>query len=79
MTSAILEDLDQFLGRPLGLVIDGAELPAAKGGTFDVLNPATGQLLASVADGTEADVDLAVAAARAAFAGWSATRAGGPG
>jgi phenylacetaldehyde dehydrogenase len=73
VVSAILEDLDQFLARPLGLVIDGVEGPAAKGATFGVVNPATGQTLTSVADGTEADVDLAVAAARAAFAGWSAT------
>jgi phenylacetaldehyde dehydrogenase len=67
-----LESLDQFLTRPLGLVIGGAEQPAAKGGSFGTINPATGATLTTVADGTEADVDLAVAAARGAFESWSA-------
>ena len=67
-----LESLDDFLDRPLGLVIDGAEQAADQGGTFATVNPATGQTLTTVAEGTEADVDLAVAAARAAFGPWSA-------
>jgi len=66
-----LESLDSFLSRPLGLVIDGTEQPAAKGGRFAVINPATGETLTEVADGGEADVDLAVAAARTAFESWS--------
>ena len=41
-------------------------------GHFDVWNPATGQLLARVAEGTAADVDAAVKAARKAFKSWSA-------
>ncbi len=40
--------------------------------TFEVANPATGKPLARVAQGTAADVDAAVAAARAAFPAWSA-------
>ncbi len=67
-----LESLDHFLDRPLGLVIGGTEQAAAKGGTFATVNPATGATLTTVADGTEADVDLAVATAREAFASWSA-------
>jgi len=67
-----LESLDQFLARPLGLVIAGTEQPATKGGTYPTVNPATGATLTTVADGTEADVDLAVAAARHAFGSWSA-------
>jgi phenylacetaldehyde dehydrogenase len=67
-----LESLDRFLSRPLGLVIDGTERDAAQGGRFDVVNPASGQVLTAVADGTSADVDLAVAAARAAAGPWSA-------
>jgi phenylacetaldehyde dehydrogenase len=67
-----LESLDSFLSRPLGLVIDGAERAAAEGGSFPVLNPATGLVLTTVADGTGADVDLAVAAAAGAFDAWSA-------
>ncbi|MCA3575645.1 MAG: aldehyde dehydrogenase family protein [Aestuariivirga sp.] len=41
-------------------------------GHFDVSNPANGQLLARVAEGTAADVDAAVKAARKAFKSWSA-------
>jgi acyl-CoA reductase-like NAD-dependent aldehyde dehydrogenase len=47
--------------------IDGKFLPAASGATFDNLNPATGLSLGAVASGDQADVDLAVASARAAF------------
>jgi aldehyde dehydrogenase (NAD+) len=42
------------------------------GTTFAVNNPATGQLLAKVTQGTEADVDAAVQAARAALPQWQA-------
>ena len=66
-----LESLDRFLSRPLGLVINGTEQAAASGGSFPVVNPATAQTLTTVADGTGADVDLAVAAARVAFESWS--------
>ncbi|EGH95968.1 MULTISPECIES: aldehyde dehydrogenase family protein [Pseudomonas syringae group] len=38
-----------------------------------VVNPATEEVVAHVASGSAADVDRAVAAARAAFAGWSGT------
>jgi aldehyde dehydrogenase (NAD+) len=38
---------------------------------IEVVNPATEQVIAVVAAGTASDVDLAVKAARAAFAGWS--------
>jgi aldehyde dehydrogenase (NAD+) len=41
--------------------------------TFDVVNPATEQVCGTVAVGSAADVDRAVAAARGAFAGWSVT------
>src|SRR5689334_4371696 len=45
--------------------------PAA-GVYFDTLDPSTGEKLASVAQGTAADVDVAVNAARAAFPSWRA-------
>ena len=48
--------------------IGGAWVEAASGGTFDVLNPATGRLLARCADSDGEDVNRAVAAARAAMA-----------
>jgi malonate-semialdehyde dehydrogenase (acetylating)/methylmalonate-semialdehyde dehydrogenase len=48
----------------------------AKGATqLDVTNPATGELLAKVPLSSAADVDDAVAAARAAFPKWAATPA----
>jgi 5-carboxymethyl-2-hydroxymuconic-semialdehyde dehydrogenase len=47
--------------------IGGAFRDAAEGRTFATLNPATNQPLAEVADGSAADVDAAVLAARRAF------------
>lgn len=41
--------------------------------SLPVVNPATEEVVAQVASGSAEDVDRAVAAARAAFAGWSAT------
>ena len=59
-------------GRPKGLLIDGASTEPRSGKTFDTINPATGEVLASVADADADDVDRAVAAARRAFDGeWS--------
>jgi 5-carboxymethyl-2-hydroxymuconic-semialdehyde dehydrogenase len=47
--------------------IDGAHVESIDGGVFETRNPATNDVLASVADGRSADVDLAVSAARRAF------------
>lgn len=47
--------------------IGGQWVPAQSGKTFDTINPATEEVLASVAEGDAADVDLAVQAARKAF------------
>jgi aldehyde dehydrogenase (NAD+) len=49
--------------------IGGEEVDAASGRTFESLNPYTGQAWASAPDGDAADVDRAVAAARAALEG----------
>ena len=57
----------EFMARPQHLLIDGRRVPAASGRTFKSLNPATGQVIATIAEGGEADVELAVAAARQAF------------
>ncbi|WP_370615985.1 aldehyde dehydrogenase family protein [Mumia qirimensis] len=54
-----------------GLFIDGAFTEGTDGGTFKTVNPATEEVLAEVTEATPADVDLAVAAARRAFRGWS--------
>ena len=50
-----------------GLFIDGDYRDAQKGGRFATTNPANGEILAEVAEGTEADIDAAVASARRAF------------
>ncbi len=49
------------------LIIGGRPVPAASGKTFDTINPATGKLLASIAEASLEDVNTAVAAARRAF------------
>lgn len=57
-----------------GLFIDGKEIPASQPDLLDVLNPATGELLAQIAHATAADVDKAVKSSAKAFASpeWSA-------
>ncbi|SCM66472.1 aldehyde dehydrogenase [Donghicola eburneus] len=55
------------LTLPSQAFIDGKFVHAASGKTFDSINPATGAVLASVAECDAADVDLAVAAGRRAF------------
>ena len=55
--------------RPFGNFINGKMTDA--GNTFCVTNPATGDELAQVTQATAADVDAAVAAARAALGKWS--------
>src|SRR5258708_5770684 len=62
--------------RPEPLLIDGQHVPSASGRTFKTLNPATEQVIATVAEGNEVDVYRAVAAARRAFEGpWRTMRA----
>jgi aldehyde dehydrogenase (NAD+) len=51
----------------------GGEAAAGGTDTIDVVNPATGEVIAAVPAGTAADVDRAVAAATAAFPGWAGT------
>ena len=61
------------------MVIGGESVDAADGQTFDVVNPATGQTVATAPLGGRADVDRAVAAAQAAFderKGWANWAAG---
>ena len=58
--------------RAIGLYVGGAPVDATSGGTFTTVNPATGEVLAEVAQASDADVDRAVAAARDGYAVWSA-------
>ncbi|MFE9650746.1 aldehyde dehydrogenase family protein [Streptomyces sp. NPDC006365] len=59
------------------LLIDGKRVPAADGRFFTVLDPSDGTAIAQVALAGEADVNQAVAAARAAFTSpeWAGMRA----
>ena len=52
---------------PTRLFINGEQLDAADGRTHDVINPATEEIIASVAAAGEADVERAVESARATF------------
>ena len=47
--------------------IGGRWVPSVSGKTFETINPATEEVIAQVAEGDAADVDLAVAAARNAL------------
>src|SRR5438270_4135990 len=67
---AIAEDLEiaAFLkGQPKKPFTGGRWVEAASGKTFDTLNPATGAVVARVAEGGAEDIDRAVAAARSSF------------
>jgi aldehyde dehydrogenase (NAD+) len=69
----VITQIHPFLnGKTKRMLIDGKWLEAASGKTFATSNPATGEILAHVAEGDADDIDLAVAAARRAFNGpWS--------
>jgi aldehyde dehydrogenase (NAD+) len=53
--------------EPGKLFIDGEFVDAVSGKTFETVNPATEEVLTTVAEGDAADIDKAVAAARRAF------------
>src|SRR6202048_65666 len=62
--------------KPKLLLMRAQSVPSASGRMFNTLNPATEQVIATVAEGNEIDVDRAVAAARRAFEGpWRTMRA----
>ncbi len=67
MTITIDKRVDDFIATDRQLFIDGKWVDAASGRTFVTPNPATGEALASVAEGDAEDVDRAVRAARRAF------------
>ncbi|MEJ7754342.1 MAG: aldehyde dehydrogenase family protein [Candidatus Limnocylindrales bacterium] len=64
----------------LQMLIGGEHVDAADGQTFEVSNPAAGEVIAHVALGGKQDVDRAVAAAQKAFegpwSGWAASKRG---
>ena len=66
MTQAILA------GTPTQLFLGGEWRDASDGGTFEVDNPATGEVIAKVASATVADGRKALDAAERAFPAWAA-------
>jgi len=71
-TVPLLPEVEAFIAAEHGLLIDGASQPATGAASFEVYEPATGRVLTQVAAGTAADVDQAVASARAALPVWGA-------
>lgn len=59
--------------EPIRNLVNGRWIPATGPDALDVTNPATGELLGRVPLSSAADVDAAVAAARAAFPAWRET------
>src|SRR5271165_4021168 len=57
----------EFIDKPRKMLINGAWVNAASGKTFPTYNPATGEVLAQVAEGDREDINQAVKAARHAF------------
>ncbi|MBL8192350.1 MAG: aldehyde dehydrogenase family protein [Blastocatellia bacterium] len=59
--------VSNFIAKPVKMLIGKDWVEAINGATFPVYNPATGQIMAHVAEGRKEDIDLAVKAARKAF------------
>src|ERR1700735_1121192 len=67
MTVTLERSVEEFIGSPRQLFINGQWVDAASGRTFDTPNPATGERLARIAEGDAEDINRAVRAARKAF------------
>ena len=63
----ISPEVSKFVTTPRKMLINGEWLDSASGKTFPVYNPATGEVLAHVAEGDKAYIEQAVQAARKAF------------
>jgi len=69
----LLPQVQAFLARQHGHYIDGKAVTGS-GERIEIINPATGEAIASVAAATATDVDAAVASSRQAFLGqWANT------
>jgi len=69
-TSAVADAVAKV---PTQLIVGGAQRPASDGSTFEVFDPATGETLATVANGTVDDAVACVDAAAAAADDWART------
>src|SRR5262245_2363683 len=64
----ISSSVERFVKTPARkMLVDGKWVDAASGKTFETFNPATGEVLARVAEGDAEDIERAVKAARRAF------------
>ncbi len=66
-TAQIHNSVAEFLSRPRKMFINNQWVESASGKTFPTYNPATGEVLAQVAEGDREDINRAVKAARKAF------------
>ena len=69
IASRLHSHVQEFLSKPRKMFIDGKWVEAASGKTFPTYNPATGEVMAQVAEGDREDINRAVKAARKAFDG----------
>ncbi len=67
VTQRIVAPVQKFIAEPRKMLIGGKWIEAQSGKTFPVHDPATGNVIAHVAEGDAADIDQAVRAARKAF------------
>ena len=63
----LTQPVQRFVSEPRKMLINGQWISAHSGKTFPVYNPASGDVIAHVAEGDKADINLAVQAARKAF------------
>jgi phenylacetaldehyde dehydrogenase len=74
-TTELLPEVKAVLGSERPMLIGDAWVPSEENAAFATLDPATGQEIARVAEAGPADIDRAVAAARAALDGpWRSMR-----
>jgi len=72
---AVPRPVEDFLARPVRLLIGGELVDAAWGETFPVYDPATGREIARAAAGGAPEVDRAVRSRARSTGGWSVGRA----
>ena len=68
-TAVMHSRVEEFLSKPRPMFINNQFVNSASGKTFPTYDPATGEVLAKVAEGDREDIDRAVKAARKAFEG----------
>lgn len=70
--ASALKAISAFQQGPLGHFVGGVDVPGT-GAPFEVIEPATGEPLGQARDASQAELEQAVAAAKAAFRSWAAT------